>query len=84
MNANGKIYAFDHRPRRGQLVRILARLQRGPATREELLEIAHYYRGRISELRARGFAIVCDRSDPAQPRYTLLGKRVEFGNLELL
>lgn len=84
MTMIGTIRSLDSRARRGQTVQLLARLERGSATRDELRAIAPSYRGRIAELRARGYAILCDRSDPTQPRYTLLGKRAVYGNLELL
>lgn len=52
------------RPRlRGQNGKILARLQRGPATNDELSHIARKYTSRISDLRDAGYNVVCFDED---------------------
>lgn len=45
----------------GQNAAILARLQRGPASNEELAGISLKYTSRISDLRAAGYNVTCTR-----------------------
>jgi len=42
---------------------ILDRLEQGPAANYQLAELAINYRARISDLRAHGYGIHCDRSN---------------------
>lgn len=46
--------------RSSQKQNILERLRRGPATNAELAGISLKYTGRISDLRADGYAITCE------------------------
>lgn len=45
----------------GQNLRILERLQRGPATNRELAAISLKYTSRVSDLRAAGYDVQADR-----------------------
>lgn len=47
---------------RGHAQTILERLQKGPATSRELVDIAFGYRQRISDLRKAGYNVKCDDS----------------------
>jgi hypothetical protein len=52
----------DDKPRlTGQNAAILERLKHGPATNDELSRIARKYTSRISDLRAAGYRITCER-----------------------
>jgi hypothetical protein len=55
----------------GQNAALLARLQRGPATNDELIRISRKYTSRISDLRAAGYTIVCERLNGGLTEYTL-------------
>lgn len=57
-----------------QCDRILARLQRGPATNRDLNEIAFRYSARIAELRDRGHVIEWEpvKGHPGLTRYRLV------------
>ena len=46
---------------RGQNAAILARLRYGPATNAQLAGLSLKYTARISDLRAAGYTVVCDR-----------------------
>lgn len=46
-----------------QCADILARLQQGPATNDELSRISRKYTSRISDLRQRGYVVICTRQD---------------------
>lgn len=46
-----------------QCADILARLQQGPATNDELSRISRKYTSRISDLRQRGYGVTCTRQD---------------------
>ena len=62
----------EDRPRlRGQNARILARLKEGPATVDELADIARKYTSRISDLRAAGYSIDCTFQPGGNNIYTL-------------
>lgn len=57
--------------------RVLARLQRGPATNVELVKIGGIRAtGRITELRAEGYVITAAFVKAGIWRYTLSGRRV--------
>lgn len=55
----------------GQNAAILARLRRGPATNDELIQISRKYTGRISDLRKAGYTINCTRGRGGLNTYTL-------------
>ena len=55
----------------GQNAAILARLRQGPATNDELIGISRKYTSRISDLRAHGHRIVCERLAGGLTRYRL-------------
>lgn len=55
----------------GQNAAILRRLRQGPATNDELIRISRKYTSRISDLRAAGFVIVCERQGGGLTTYTL-------------
>ena len=46
-----------------QCAAILARLEQGPATNDELSRIARKYTGRISDLRHAGYDVRCTSQD---------------------
>ena len=59
---------------------ILERLQRGPATNNELAAISRKYTGRISDLRAAGIGVECYKQDrPSGLSWYRLAKRPETG-----
>lgn len=59
----------------GQNAAILARLTRGPVTNAELArDYSLKYTSRLSDLRAAGYAIKCDRLKDGLTRYTLEAK----------
>jgi hypothetical protein len=45
----------------GQNAVILARLRSGPATNNEMAELSLKYTSRISDLRAAGYTVTCER-----------------------
>ncbi len=53
---------------------ILYRLMRGPATNSELCAMALNYRARVSDLRAAGYVIRCQRREGGLTVYTLEGQ----------
>lgn len=53
---------------------ILARLERGAATNAELAGMALKYTSRVSDLRAVGYVIDCDRVEGGLTRYRLVGR----------
>ena len=55
----------------GQNMQILTRLSRGPATNSELAQISLKYTSRISDLRAAGLVITCERKSGGMTIYTL-------------
>ena len=60
------------RPRlRGQNATILARLKRGPATNAELAGISLKYTSRISDIRAAGYCVTCERGENGLNVYRL-------------
>tara|TARA_Y100000310_G_scaffold316852_2_gene369061 strand:+ start:2515 stop:2820 length:306 start_codon:yes stop_codon:yes gene_type:complete len=65
----------DHPRLRGQNAMILARLQRGPATNAELSTISLKYTSRISDLRAAGFEVTCERVKGGTTLYRLGGEQ---------
>lgn len=65
----------DDRPRlTGQNAAILERLRRGPATNRDLAEISLKYTSRVSDLRAAGYRIACERRPGGLSIYTLEGE----------
>lgn len=61
--------------RHGNYERVLTRLQQGPCTNAELVEIAgHRFGGRIFELRKDGHVIQMEPMGDGLFRYTLKGK----------
>lgn len=56
----------------GQNAAILARLKQGPATNVELAAMALKYGGRISDLRAAGYRIECERGEGGINTYRLI------------
>lgn len=52
-----------------QCLAVLLRLQQGPASNRELSEIALKYTGRLSELRAAGYAVEIVEQDHATGRF---------------
>jgi hypothetical protein len=65
----------DDMPRlAGQNLAVLARLQRGPATNQELAAISLKYTSRISDLRAAGYVIRCEPGPNGRNTYTLTGE----------
>ena len=65
------IHAADVRRLTGQNAVILRRLQRGPATNDELIGISRKYTSRISDLRAAGHRITCERQGGGLTVYRL-------------
>lgn len=65
--------AADQKRLNGQCLIILDRLRQGPATNEKLWELskARNLSGRISDLRAAGYSITCERLAGGVTRYTL-------------
>lgn len=62
----------EERPRlTGQNAAILARLQQGPATNVELAAVALKYTSRLSDVRAAGHRIVCQRLQGGVTEYRL-------------
>ena len=57
---------------RGQNARVLKRLRLGPATNAELSTISLKYTSRVSDLRAMGFEIVCERGRGGLNSYSLI------------
>lgn len=55
----------------GQNAAILERLKRGPATNQELVDYSLKYTSRISDLRAKGYRISCERGEGGLNTYTL-------------
>jgi hypothetical protein len=55
--------------------RVLARLQQGPATNEELNDICFRYGGRIFELKRAGYVIDKTHVEGGLWRYELRGRR---------
>jgi hypothetical protein len=55
-----------------QCAALLARLRLGPATNRELAAISLKYTSRVSDCRAAGYAIDCERLDGGLTRYTLV------------
>jgi hypothetical protein len=55
----------------GQNQVILLRLRQGPATNVELADLALKYSGRISDLRAAGYTIICHRGERGLNIYQL-------------
>ena len=55
----------------GQNAAILAQLQHGPATNAMLARLSLKYTSRISDLRAAGYRIKCERMDRGLTIYTL-------------
>ena len=53
--------SIDRARVRGQCLRILERLERGPTTNSEMIEVMHVYKytSRISDLRELGYIIEC-------------------------
>jgi hypothetical protein len=63
----------DDRPRMSdQCVAIFNRLRHGPANNTELATIALKYTSRISDLRAAGYNVVCDRLGGGLTSYRLV------------
>lgn len=56
----------------GQSLAILQRLQRGPATNVELARISLKYTSRVSDLRAAGYVVECERREKGLTVYRLL------------
>jgi hypothetical protein len=54
-----------------QNARILARLQKGPATSYELSQIALKYTSRLSDLKKAGYPITCTRHAGGGATYTI-------------
>lgn len=54
--------------------KILARLRQGPATNRDLSDVCFSYRQRVSDLRKRGFTVICDddKENPGRTLYTLV------------
>jgi hypothetical protein len=62
----------DDKPRlSGQNLRILERLRHGPVTNDELSRFARKYTSRISDLRAAGYTITCERAEGGLTWYRL-------------
>ena len=61
MKVDGPIESKPRLSRHASL--ILERLQRGPASNRELAAISLKYTGRISDLRANGYAVECFNHD---------------------
>jgi hypothetical protein len=55
----------------GQNLAILERLRQGPATNKELAEMSLKYTSRLSDLRANGFTVKCERKTGGLTVYTL-------------
>lgn len=55
----------------GQNAAILARLQQGPATTDELSRYARKYTSRLSDIRAAGHVIQCIRGEGGNNTYVL-------------
>lgn len=54
-----------------QSLKILERLHRGPASNHELAQISLKYTSRISDLRAAGCVVTCERKSGGGAVYTL-------------
>lgn len=61
----------------GQNAAILARLSIGSATNDELIRISRKYTSRISDLRAHGYTITCERLIGGLTLYSLTGIKGE-------
>lgn len=73
MNVAASTLTDDDKGRlNAQCGQILDRLSRGPATNEELSQIALKYTSRISDLRKRGHRIDCTRQGRGLTRYSLM------------
>ncbi len=70
MNAQ-KLTTGDKARLSAQCAAILARLRRGSATNVELAEISLKYTSRISDLRAAGIAVECERGTGGLNAYRL-------------
>lgn len=66
------VVAKDVRRLTGQNLAILERLRKGPATNVELAQVAMKYTSRISDIRAKGYRIDCERLDGGVTRYRLV------------
>lgn len=64
--------AQDRQRLSSQCAMILARLERGHASNAELASISLKYTGRISELRAAGYCIECQRAENGLRMYALV------------
>jgi len=58
----------------GQTARIVDLLRRGPATNVELAAVSLKYTSRVSDARAAGYTIECERVRDGVTRYTLTGE----------
>jgi hypothetical protein len=56
---------------KGQNAAILERLKLGPATNDELSRIARKYTSRISDIRAAGHKVICERAQDGLCWYRL-------------
>lgn len=66
--------AADDEPRlTGQNLQILQRLKCGPCLNVELAQISLKYTSRVSDLRAAGYEIECQRLDGGKTLYKLKG-----------
>lgn len=66
----------DDAPRlAGQNAAILERLRRGPATNVELSGLSLKYTGRLSDLRAAGYQIECERGEGGVNTYRLVNQQ---------
>ena len=72
---NPHVAAQDVHRLTGQNAVILARLRSGPATNVELAELSLKYTSRISDLRAAGYVIECERMSGGLRLYTLEATR---------
>ncbi len=61
----------DRKRLRGQSEQILRRLREGPATNRELAAIAMKYTSRLSDIRAAGYVVECQRLTGGLAEYTL-------------
>jgi hypothetical protein len=70
-DADPHVQPQDERRLTGQNATILALLRMGSCTNIELSRVSLKYTGRISDLRAAGYRIVCHRGDGGVNTYTL-------------
>lgn len=63
-----------------ETAKVLARLQQGPVTRRELNALTINPTARVSDIRAAGYAVLCDEKPSGASVYRLQGAPVTVGH----